>query len=117
MVPILDLNVYVKENQIIHEYFEKPVACKLTIPFSSAHSLKMKMAVLVEEGMRRMRNHSRGLEWEKWRLVMAAYSMKLKRSGYPPTVRHQVIKTVCERWDRAGQEEDQGTRPIHQPRE
>ena len=64
-----------------------------------------------------MPNHSRGLEWEKRRLVMAAYSMKLKRSGYPFTVRHQVIKTVCERWDRACQEKDQGIRPIHRPRE
>ena len=117
MVPILDLKVYIENDQIIHEYFEKPVACKVTIPHSSAHSTKMKMAVLVEEGMRRMRNHSRGLEWEKRRRVMAAYSQKLRRSGYPKTIRHQVIKTVCERWDRACQEEDQGTRPIHRPRE
>ena len=67
MVPILDLNVYVEDNQIVHEFFEKPVACKVAIPYSSARSLKMKMAVLVEEGMRRMRNYSRGLEWEKRR--------------------------------------------------
>ena len=28
------------------------------------------MAVLVEEGVRRLRNHSRGLEWERSRQVM-----------------------------------------------
>ena len=42
MVPILDLQVYIEDNQIIHKFFEKPVACKVTIPYSSAHSIKMK---------------------------------------------------------------------------
>ena len=101
MVPILDLQVYTENNQLVHKFFEKPFACRVTIPYGSAHSLKMKMAVLVEEGMRRMRNISRGLEWEHRRKVMTQFSMKLRRSGYPETTRHQVIKTVCERWERA----------------
>ena len=37
---------------------------------SSAHSIKMKMAVLVEEGLRRLRNYSRGLVWERSRAEM-----------------------------------------------
>ena len=43
--------------------------------------------------------------------------MKLKRNGYPSRVRHQIIKTACERWDTSCQEKDQGIRPIHRPRE
>ena len=113
----MDLQVYNENNRIIHTFFEKPVACKVTLPYSSAHSMKMKMAVLVEEGIRRMRNNSRGLDWEVRRNVMAQFSMKMRRSGYPETTRHQVIKTVCERWDRASQEVDDGVRPIHRPRE
>ena len=67
MVPVLDLKVSVCENQLIHEYYEKPCAAKMVIPRSSAHSRKIKMAVLVEEGLRRLRNYSRGLEWERSR--------------------------------------------------
>ena len=67
--------------------------------------------------MRRMRNISRGLEWEHRRKVMTQVSMKLRRSGYPETTGHQVVKTVCERWERACQEEDDRVRPIHRPRE
>ena len=117
MVPILDIQVYIEHNQLIHEFFEKPVACKVTIPYRSAHSHKMKMSVLVEEGMRRMRNISRRLGWKSRRKVMTQFSMKLKRSGYPATRRHQVVRTVCERWDKACQEEDTRVRPIHRPRE
>ena len=70
-VPCLDLQVYVKEDQIIHEFYEKPCAAKQVIPYQSAHSKKMKMSVLVEEGLRRLRNCSRGLDPEVSRKVMA----------------------------------------------
>ena len=116
-VPCLDLQVYVKEDQIIHEFYEKPCAAKQVIPYQSAHSKKMKMSVLVEEGLRRLRNCSRGLDPEVSRKVMAKWSRKLQRSGYPFTVRHEVIKTACEKWERMCQEEDRGGRPIHRPRE
>ena len=69
MVPVLDLKCYVVGEQFVHEYYEKKTACRYTIPYSSAHSDKMKMAVLVEDGLRRLRNYSQGLEWEKKRLV------------------------------------------------
>ena len=115
-VPVLDLQVYVEENQFKHEFYEKPVASKFVIPYSSAHSRKMKMGVLVEEGLRRLRNCSRGLDWEVSRKVMTKWSMKLRRSGYPATIRHQVIKTAGERWDRMCQQEDSRVRPIHRSR-
>ena len=72
------------------------------IPYTSAHSRKMKLAVLVEEGLRRLRNHTRGLEWERSRKVMEDWSRKLRRSGYPATMRHEVIKAALQ-----GVEEDQ----------
>ena len=103
-------------EQFVHEYSEKQTACRYTIPYSSAHSDKMKMAELVEDGLQRLRNYSQGLEWEKKRLVMASYAMKLKRSGYPLTIRHQVIKTVCLKYDKMCEDERNGVRPIHRPR-
>ena len=117
MMPVLDLKVYVVGEQFVHEYFEKPTACKYTIPYSSAHSEKMKMAVIVEEGLRRLRNHSQGLEWEKKRLVLASFSMKLMRSGYPATKRHQAIKTACVKYDKMCEDDKNGVRPIHRSRD
>jgi hypothetical protein len=100
----------------MHEFFEKPVASKFVIPFRSAHSKKMKMAVLVEEGLRRMRNHTRGMDWETSRKVMSEWSQKLRRSGYPATIRHQVIKTAVEKYDNMCDDEDKGIRPVHRSR-
>ena len=87
-VPVLDLKVSVEDGKIVHDFSEKPCASKYVVPFSSANIRSMKMAALVEEGLRRLRNHSRGLEWERSRAVMAAWAMKLRRSGYQATVRH-----------------------------
>ena len=77
----------------------------------------MKMSVLVEEGLRRLRNNSLGLGWESSRKVMEKWSHKLRRSGYPESVRHEVIKTAWEKYDRMCEEEDKGGRPVHRPRE
>ena len=82
-VPVLDLQVYARNDQIFHEFYEKPCASKMVIPFKSAHSRKMKMAVLVEEGVRRLRNNSRGMEDEVSRKVMAQWSKKLLFVGQP----------------------------------
>ena len=47
---------------------------------------------------------------------MAIWSRKLKRSGYPATVNHEVIKTACEKWEKMCDDEDSGGRPIFRPR-
>ena len=47
---------------------------------------------------------------------MEQWARKLRRSGYPETVRHQVIKTACEKWDKMCLEEDTSVRPVHRPR-
>lgn len=61
MCPVLDLQVYIdKDDKIKYQFFSKPSASKFVIPNKSAHSKQMKMSVLVEEGVRRMRNNSRG---------------------------------------------------------
>ena len=44
-VPVLDLKVYCEDGQILHKFYEKPCAARMVIPFKSAHSKKMKMAV------------------------------------------------------------------------
>ena len=52
-VPVLYLKLYVSQDGIIvHEFYEKPVSC---IPQMSAHSKRMKLAVMVEEGVRRVK--------------------------------------------------------------
>ena len=117
-VPVLDLQIYVGEDRLVkHEFYEKPCANKFVIPAQSAHSKKMRMSVLVEEGLRRLRNSSRGLDGEVRRRVMTSWAMKLKRSGYPATTRHQVISEAVKKFHKMCEVEDKGRRPIHRARE
>ena len=117
-MPVLDLKMYVDESGMVRfEFYQKPMACMLVIPQRSAHSGRMKLAAMVEEGVRRLRNFSRGLEWELRREAMEDWATKLSRSGYPAAFRHQVIKTAVEKWDRMCQDEDEGKRPIHRARD
>ena len=74
------------------------------------------MTVLVKEELHRLQNHSQGLDGENSRNVMELWSLKLRRSGYPATLRHEVIKTSCEKWDKMCLEKDGGVRPVHRPR-
>ena len=115
-LPVLDVNLEVVDGKIEHGFFKKPCTSEIVIPYTSAHSRKMKMSVLVEEGLRRLRNHTRGLEWERSRKVMEDWSRKLRRSGYPATMRHEVIKAAVDRYEKMCVEEDEGVRPIHRPR-
>ena len=60
MMPVLDFQMYVGEDKLIkYVFYQKMCASQLTIPASSAHCKQQKLAVMVEEGMRRLRNHSR----------------------------------------------------------
>ena len=104
-------------NAIRYEFYEKPCASGLVIPANSAHSKQMKLSVMVEEGMRMLRNNSRVLDWESRRRVMEAWRRKLQRSGYPATFRHQVIKAAVLKWERICKDEYDGVRPIHRARE
>ena len=47
---------------------------------------------------------------------MTKWSQKLRRSGYPATVRHQAIKTAIDKREKMCLEEDQGIRPVHRSR-
>ena len=49
--------------------------------------------------------------------VLESWSMKLKRSGYPASTRHQVVRAAVERWEQMCQVEDAGGRLIHRARE
>ena len=77
----------------------------------------MKVSVLVEECVRRMRNNSRGLEWKVRKEVMEDWARKLGRSGHPCTTRHQVIGEAVKKDEKMCKVEGGGGRPVHRARE
>ena len=87
-MPVLDLKLEVKDGKFERGFFEKDSASEVVIPYTFANSRKKKMSVMLEEGVRRLRNHSRGMEFERSRFVMEEWCRNLRRSGYPSTIRY-----------------------------
>ena len=75
-----------------------------TTLFSSAsvHRKRMKLAVLVEEGVRRMRNCSSELGQAVVVRIMGTWSGKLRgmRSGYPVTSRQSIFLLFGSLWSK-----------------
>ena len=112
--------MYIHEGLVKYFFYEKPCVAKIVIPKVLVHSKRIRMSVLVEDGVRRMRNCSRRLGDEDWSVrvgILEKWCMKLRRSGYPVTMRHQVIKAAIDRWEEMCKIEDNGGRPIHRARE
>ena len=57
-LPSLDTAIWVRNGQVLFEFYEKPMATILMVEANSALSEEVKMASLAEEVMRRLRNTS-----------------------------------------------------------
>lgn len=65
-MPILDLQCQVRDNRIVHKFYEKSMNTKYCILAKSAGGRKTKFTTLVQEAVRRLRNCSdRIIEEEK----------------------------------------------------
>ena len=53
MMPLLDLKLWVEEDQIMFCFYSKEMSSKFFIPFRSAHSKSMKRSMLANEGLKR----------------------------------------------------------------
>ena len=111
-MPLLYLKIWIENNTVRFSYYEKPMNSKFTIPVQSAHSWKMKMAVLHREGVRRLLNMDKLHSWDENVAVMNQYSKKLERSGYSSNTRADVIKASIQTYKRMRTEEAAGKIPF-----
>jgi hypothetical protein len=97
-LPILDLEVWVEAGQIRHQFFKKPMANRKVVQAKSAFSTGIKRSILVEEGMRRLRNCSPELNWFRKIKFLNTFSSDLRYSGHSESFRQTVLKTVVGRY-------------------
>ena len=116
-MPLLDLEVWTENNKVRFSHYEKPMSSKFTIPIQSAHSWKMKMAVLHREAVRRMLNMDKDHSWEEVTSVLNKYSRKLERSGYSSSTRADIIRSAIQTYKRMRKEDRENKRPLYRPRE
>ena len=116
-MPLLDLKLWVHEDQIKFSFYSKEMASKFFIPYQSAHSLSMKKRMLANEGLRRLLNMSPDLEWEESVTVMNEFVVKMWRSGYPASWRTEAVKSSIQMHEVMIKDETSGKRPLFRPKD
>ena len=91
-MPILDLECRVADDIVEYKFYKKPVTTPYLILSRSALPTKIKWASLVQEGVRRLVNTRRQLDWDTIKVdILSEFSWAMKISGYSEKFRLDVI--------------------------
>ena len=119
-LPVLDIMVNINKgemNRIDFEFFEKPSKNPLVILASSALSFKKKRTILTQEGLRRLRNTKMELGPEVQKKYLSLFMLKLKKSGYTPKFRKDVLNSILKAYTKMVAEDKSGTKPLYRSRD
>ena len=116
-MPILDLQVRVVNDIVEYKFYKKAVTTPYLILSRSALPTKIKWASLVQEGVRRLLNTRRQLDWDTIKAdILTEFSWALKISGYSEKFRLDVIQDAIVTYERRCARADAGLAPLHRPR-
>ena len=98
-LPILDLEVWVDNMTTFHQFFKKPMASRKLVQAESAFSTSKKRAILLEEGMRRLRNCAPDLAWKNKAYFLNKFASDMRFSGHTQSFRNTILKIVVARYE------------------
>ena len=117
-VPILDLKVWIDErNRVVHEYYMKPVASKAVVNHRSAMPLKDRRTVITQEILRIVLRCSPLLPWERVKMHVEEYMMRLQFSGYDEQFRQQVLRSAAKAYRKIKGKVRRGERPLYRKKQ
>ena len=115
-MPILDLQVRVSSDVVEYKFYKKVVTTLYLILSRSALPTKIKWASLVQEGVRRLLNTWRQLDWDTIKAdILTEFSWALKISGYTEKFHLDVIQAAIVTYERRCARADAGLAPLHRP--
>ena len=116
-MPVLDLKVRVRNNQIQHAHNRKPMCDKRLILQQSVHPDRVKRLTAVCEGVRFLMNTSISLGWQFMSEELTELAARMKNSGYSERLRGEVIRDVTIGWERKLEAAETAHTPMYRPRE
>ena len=93
-LPVLDLELWIEQDQIKHTFYQKPMSSPYQIHFRSALARKSKRETLLQEGIRRLRNMGPDVSDLEKQTVMSKYMNSLRISGYDKNYRYILLKGI-----------------------
>ena len=91
-LPVLDIQVKIQNNKIVHKFYKKPISSNKVIMAKSALPTNVKRASLTEGVIRRLRYTDRSLPWSEVTEILSEYSNELRLSGYDENFRAEIIQ-------------------------
>ena len=116
-LPILDLEVWIEENHIRHQFYRKPMASRKLIQARSAFSTGKKQAILLEDGLRRLRNCSPELDWSVKVGFLNKFSSDLRFSGHTANFRRTILNRVLNKYRTDLANHVEGRKTMYRSRE
>ena len=116
LVPILDLQVGVKNNLVVYQHFTKPCSSFLLTHQRSAMSTRAKHVTLLQEVVRICRNTSKRLPEEAKTTALSVFSYRLKESGYGAAKRLKVLQDGMKAFENQVERDRNGTCPLYRPK-
>ena len=97
-LPVLDLEVWVSDNQVRHSFYKKEVSNEFTPLYKSAVSESMKLNTVFMEAYWRIVNCSPGTPWEEVSSQFTGFANTMRISGYNHIQRYNAIKGAITRY-------------------
>ena len=116
-LPILDLEVWMVNNRVRHQFYRKPMASRKLVQARSAFSTSKKRSILLEDGMRRLRNCSPELSWTVKAKFLNRFSSDLRCSGHTTSFRRTVLNRVLNKYKVDLSNHLEGSRRMYRTRE
>ena len=98
-LPILDMEMWWQDNTLMYQHYTKPMASRAVIMARSAFPTSTKRNILVEEGMRRLRNCSPSLPWSMKAEFLNNLCISMLEAGHSESFRVTVITRVIGKYE------------------
>ena len=114
----LELKIWIAKEeemrqQIMFEFYRKPMASRALMLARSAMPSRVKRATLTQEALRILKNCSPGVPWSRRAEFLTNFCVRMKISGYKERYRETVITSALAAWQKMQEEDRSGVRPLY----
>ena len=100
---------------ILFKFYKKHMASKANNRYKGGISEGSKIATGVQETLRRLKNTSRDLPDQVCEEILLEYMQELRESGYPLSVREEIVNSAITGYSRIWELECLGTGHVNRP--
>ena len=96
-LPVLDLEMFIQDEIVEFSFYKKKMTSPFCNMYRSAISAKTKCDSLFQEGLRRLRNMSSGIDIQERNIIMSQFMNCLKISGYNHEYCFTLLRGILQR--------------------